>query len=276
MKFRERLLRASKANRSLICVGLDFDMDRIPPDVRANDYPIIAFNQAIIEATRDIVNAYKPNVAFYERYAERGWTSLRKTIELIPEDVPVILDVKRGDIGSTAQAYADAYFEDLGADAVTVNPYLGTDSLQPFLNYEDRGVFVVCRTTNPSASEIQNLPVNGAPLYEHVARLATESWNQNDNIGLVAPGNDPSALHRIRKIAGPHIPLLVPGLGAQGGKVSTAVHNGANLQGNMLILNASRSVLYASQGADFAQAARKKVLQMRSEANDARNLSVAP
>lgn len=276
MKFKDRLQRAARTNRSLVCVGLDFEMDYVPAEIRDQEYPILTFNQAIIEATKDLVCAYKPNIAFYEKHAERGLTSLRKTIELIPEEIPVILDAKRGDVGSTARAYADAYFEDLGVDAITVNPYLGTDSLEPFLSYEDKGVFVVCRTTNAGAADFQDLVSNGAPLFEHVARRAVQEWNKNDNIGLVAPGNLPKMLQQVRKVAGPNVPLLVPGIGTQGGTVGDAVRHGANLRGEMCILNASRSILYASQGPDFAEAARRATQKVRDEANEARNVSVSP
>lgn len=276
MKFKERLLATSRANRSLVCVGLDFEMDSVPPSVRDADYPILTFNQAIIDATKDLVCAYKPNIAFYEKHAERGLTSLRRTIEMVPEDIPVILDAKRGDVGSTSTAYAEAYFEDLGVDAVTVNPYLGTDSLEPFLTYEEKGVFVVCRTTNPGAADFQDLPVGGAPLYELIARKAVKDWNANDNLGLVAPGNQPGALRNVRRVAGPNVPLLVPGVGAQGGRPQDAVQSGANLRGEMILVNASRSILYASQGDDFAAAARNACQKLKDECNEARNVSISP
>lgn len=275
MKFKEQLLRASKANRSLLCVGLDFEMSLVPPQIRDGDYPILEFNQAIIEATRDLVCAYKPNIAFYERHGERGVTMLRRTVELIPEEIPVILDCKRADIGSTAKAYAEAYFEDLGVDAVTVNPYMGFDAVEPFLNYEDRGVFVLCRSTNPGASDFQDLLVGGSPLYEAVAKKAL-TWNQHDNIGLIAPSTVPKALQAIRRTVGPNVPLLIPGIGTQGGKVADAVRFGANLRGEMAILSVSRSVLYASNGTDFAQAARRVAERFKHELNDARNVHVAP
>ncbi len=276
MSFKDRLLHASRTNRSLVCIGLDFEMDYVPTSIRELDHPIVAFNQAIIEATQDLVCAYKPNIAFYEKHGERGWTSLRRTVELVPEEIPVILDCKRGDIGTTARVYAEAYFEDLGVDAVTVTPYLGVDSIQAFTNYEDRGVFVLCRSTNASAGEFQDLNVNGAPLFEHVARKAVKDWNGHDNIGLVAPGTQPKVLQQIRRIAGPNVPLLVPGIGAQGGKVPDAVQNGANLRGEMILLNASRSILYASQNDDFAQAARHATQRLKDEINEARNVSVSP
>lgn len=275
-RFKDRLLGAMRTNRSLVCVGLDFEMELVPKRVQETEFPIFEFNRAIIEATQDLVCAYKPNIAFYERHGETGWSMLRKTIELIPEEVPVILDAKRGDVGNTAQKYAEAYFEDLGVDAVTVNPYMGTDAVEPFVDYEDRGVFVLCRTTNAGAQDFQELTVGQSALYEVVAQKATE-WNQvHDNVGLVAPATQPDRLQRIRRIVGPNMPLLAPGIGAQGGRVAQAVQHGANLRGEMLILNASRSILYASQGDDFAEAARKAVERMRDEANEARDVSVRP
>jgi len=276
MKFKERLLHASRMNRSVVCIGLDFEMQSVPAFIRDEDFPILSFNQAIIEATKDLVCAYKPNIAFYEKHAERGLTSLRKTIEMVPEDIPVILDCKRGDIGSTAKAYAEAYFDDLGVDAVTVNPYLGSDAIEPFLNYDEKGVFVVCRTTNAAAGEFQDLPVQGSPLFEHVARRAVKEWNAQDNIGLVAPGTQPRLLQQVRRIAGPNIPILVPGVGAQGGRPQDAVQCGANIRGEMVLVNASRSILYASQEKDFAVAARSAAQKLKDECNEARNVSISP
>lgn len=275
-RFKDRLLEAMRTNRSLVCVGLDFEMELVPQRVQETEFPIFEFNRAIIEATQDLVCAYKPNAAFYERHGETGWNMLRKTIELVPQEVPVILDVKRGDVGNSAQKYAEAYFDDLGADAVTVNPYMGTDAVEPFTDYEDRGVFVLCRTTNSGAADFQELLIDQKPLYEHVAHKAVE-WNAvHDNVGLVAPATQPDRLQRIRRIVGPNTPLLAPGIGAQGGQVAQAVQHGANLRGEMLILNASRSILYASQDDDFAGAARKATERMRDDANEARDVSVRP
>lgn len=276
MKFKDRLVRAMRQNRSVLCIGLDFEMDYVPAKVRESDFPILTFNEAIVDATKDLVCAYKPNIAFYEKHAERGLTSLRKTIELIPEEIPVILDCKRGDVGTTAQAYAEAYFDDLGVDAVTLSPYLGTDSIEPFTNYEDRGVFILCRSTNSGAADFQDLAVNGAAVYEHVAKKAISDWNRNDNIGLIAPSTQTRALQQLRRIAGPTTPLLIPGIGAQGGRVADAIKFGANLRGEMALLSASRSVTYASQGDDFASAAREAALKIKDAANDARNVSISP
>jgi orotidine-5'-phosphate decarboxylase len=275
VKFKDRLLKACRTNRSLLCIGLDFEMSLVPPHIRESDYPILEFNEAIIDATIDIACAYKPNIAFYEKHGERGVTMLRKTIERIPEEIPVILDCKRGDIGSTAKAYAEAYFDDLGVDAVTVNPYMGFDSLEPFLNYEDRGIFVLCRSTNPGAADFQDLQIGGMPLFEHVARKAL-TWNQHENVALIAPSTVPKALQSIRRAAGPNVPILIPGIGTQGGTVQDAIKFGANIRGENAILSASRSILYASNGKDFAEAARKVALKLREDLNDARNVSVAP
>jgi orotidine-5'-phosphate decarboxylase len=275
-RFKDRLLSATRTNRSIVCVGLDFEMEYVPKSIQESEFPIFEFNRAIIEATKDLVCAYKPNTAFYERHGERGWSMLRKTIELVPEEVPVILDVKRADIGNTSQKYAEAYFDDLGADAVTVNPYMGSDAVEPFIDYEDRGVFVLCRTTNPGAKDFQDLLVDRVPLFEHVARKAVE-WNTvHDNVGIVGPATEPTLLQRLRKIVGPNMPILAPGVGAQGGNIAVAVHHGANLRGEMLLLNASRSILFASQEDDFAEAARRATARMRDQANDARNVSVSP
>ncbi len=261
--FVERLDSAMTRNRSLLCVGLD----PWPPSMPIDD--IAAFNRAIIDATADLVCAYKPNFAFYEAEGIAGLEALRQTIEAAPDGVPVLLDAKRGDLGNTAIAYAKAAFEVWGADAVTVNPYQGRDALQPFLDYADRGVFILTRTSNPGSAEFQDRRVRGPagerPLYEEVAGQAC-AWNDNGNVGLVVGATVPEELARVRSIAG-SMPVLVPGVGAQGGDLEASVRNGTDANGRRALISASRSVLYASSGRDFADAARAEALRLRDAIN---------
>jgi orotidine-5'-phosphate decarboxylase len=269
--FIERLGRAWKNNDSLVCVGLDPDTSRFPKHIDALDEPIFEFNKAIIDATHDLVCAYKPQIAHYS--AESAELELESTISYIKStypDVPVILDAKRGDIGSTAQMYATEAFERYAADAVTVNPYLGFDSLQPFLHYKDRGVILLCRTSNPGAADLQDLTVDGAPLYEKVAALAAQKWNANGNCLLVVGATWPQQMARIRGIVG-EMPLLVPGVGAQGGDVEKLVKAGQTQAGTGLIVSSSRAILYASDGEDFAEAARRETDRLRKLINQFRN-----
>ncbi len=256
MNFRERVNLAAATNQSLLCVGLDPDPERTPGG------DVAAFLESIIEATADLVCAYKANFAFYEQLGERGYEMLRRVREAIPREIPVIADAKRGDVGHTAAAYARAIFDELDFDAVTVNPYLGGDAVAPFVERADRGVFIVCRTSNPGARDLQDLLVEGArPLYESVAELA-KSWDTNNNVGLVTGATYPDDICRLREIC-PAMPFLVPGIGAQGGELEAAVRAGLDANGGGILLNASRSVLYASSDKDFALAARKQAEELR-------------
>jgi orotidine-5'-phosphate decarboxylase len=259
MKFTDKLLNASRKNKSWLCIGLDPDPEVMP------EVGVLQFNKAIIEATSDLVCAYKPNLAFYEALGTKGLAILEKTVKYIPGDVPVIGDAKRGDIGNTAKAYAKALFSVLGFDAATVNPYLGFDSLEPFINYRNKGVFILCRTSNKGASDFQSLCINDLPLYEAVAQKAHE-WNIHGNIGLVVGATYPEELNRVRSIC-PEMPLLIPGIGAQGGDLALAVGYGADARGEKAIINVSRQILYASRGKDFAQAARNVAEQIRHQIN---------
>ncbi|MFC1927284.1 orotidine-5'-phosphate decarboxylase [Chloroflexota bacterium] len=248
MKFVEKLLDASRKNNSWLCIGLDPDPELMPPI----DVP--QFNKAIIEATCDLVCAYKPNLAFYEALGIEGLAILGNTLKHVPDDIPVIGDAKRGDIGNTARAYARALFSVLGFDAATVNPYLGFDSIEPFFTYQDKGVFILCRTSNKGAADFQDLTTGGLPLYEIVARKAKE-WNTHGNIGLVVGATYPEQLKKVRSIC-PEMPLLIPGIGTQGGDLSSTVSCGVDARGEKAIINVSRQILYASKGKDFDQAAR--------------------
>ncbi len=270
MSFAEQVAAASKRNQSLLCIGLDPDIDKFPDSVLREEYPIFAFNRAIIEATHDVVCAYKPQIAFYA--AQRAENQLEMTIEFIKEHfshIPVILDAKRGDVGSTAAQYALEAFDRYQVDAVTVNPYLGFDSLQPFLEYKDKGVIVLCHTSNKGAQDIQELHVNDQFLYEKIAMLAATHWNEHNNIALVIGGTYPEALSKIREIIGDML-MLVPGVGAQGANIKDVVTHGKTGQGGGLIISASRSILYASHKSDFAKDSRTAALVLRDEMNQYR------
>ena len=262
MGFVSRLRRAIRSRESLLCLGLDPDPERLPVG------DVVAFNRAIVEATSDLVCAYKPNFAFYEQLGRAGWVALEATIAAIPLDVVVIGDAKRGDIGHTAAAYARACFERLGCHAVTVNPYLGHDSIEPFLAYGDRGVFLLCRTSNPGGADFQSLPVaedgRQRPLYEIVAERAVR-WNERGNLGLVVGATYPAELARVRAIA-PDLPLLIPGVGAQGGDLAAVIERIGGSQGPVTI-NVSRQILFASGGTDFAEAARRAAADLRQTMN---------
>ncbi len=263
MKFTDKLLDASRKNKSWLCIGLDPDPELMP------QVDVLQFNKAIIEATSDLVCAYKPNLAFYEALGIEGLAILEKTIKHIPGGIPVIGDAKRGDIGNTARAYARALFSVLGLDAATVNPYLGYDSIEPFLNCQDKGVFILCRTSNKGATDFQDLRTDGLPLYEVVAKKAQE-WNIHGNIGLVVGATYPDELRRVRSIC-PEMPLLIPGIGAQGGDLASAVGYGADARGEKAIINVSRQILYASREKDFAQAARNAAERIRNQINEHRH-----
>ena len=268
--FITQLGRAWAKNDSLVCVGLDPETERFPQHMRAEASPIYHFNKAIIDATADLVCAYKPQFAHYAAYEAED--QLERTIEYIHRaypGIPVILDAKRGDVGNTAERYAIEAFERYGADAVTVNPYLGGDALEPFLRHEDRGVVILCRTSNAGAGELQDLTVGGRKLYLAVAELAARRWNARGNCLLVVGATYPRELAEVRAVVG-DMPLLVPGVGAQGGNVGEAVRHGQTRSGTGLIVSSSRAILYASAGADFASAAREATARLRAQINASR------
>ena len=265
MNFYQRLRRIQKRNNSLLCIGLDTDVNRIPPFLLEWKDPAYEFNRRIIDATRDIVCAYKINLAFYEAGGERGWYTVHQTLARIPADTVTIGDGKRGDIGNSSACYARLLMEDYEFTASTVNPYMGGDSVAPFLKNPEQGAFVLAVTSNPGARDFQYLPVRGKPLYEHVIAKARR-WNVRNNCGLVVGATRPRELRRIRALA-PDMPLLIPGVGAQGGDLRAAVRYGCTPDGLMAVINAGRSILYASQGKDFAHAARESALALRDEIN---------
>ena len=268
--FIDQLRRAWEGSNSLVCVGLDPEIERFPRHIADQASPIFQFNKAVIDATADLVCAYKPQFAHYAAYEAED--QLERTIEYIHRTyphVPVILDSKRGDVGNTAERYAIEAFERYGADAVTVNPYLGGDTLEPFLEYADKGVIILCRTSNPGARDLQDLDVGGRRLYHVVADLAATKWNSRGNCLLVVGATYPKELAEVRQIVG-EMPFLVPGVGAQGGDVAQAVQNGQTTSGTGLIISSSRGILYASSGEDFASAARQATLKLRDQINNAR------
>ncbi len=270
MKFVQRLERAWAAADTLLCVGLDPDPARLPKNLAAASHPLFEFGRAIVDATADLVCAFKPQIAYYA--AARAEAELEMTIAHIRRQhpgIPVILDAKRGDIGSTAEMYAREAFERYQADAVTVNPYLGFDSLAPFLAHADKGVIVLCRTSNPGAREVQDLDSKGRKLYELIAEKAARDWNASGNVLLVVGATYPEELARIRVIVG-DMPILVPGVGAQGGDVAAVVANGATAAGTGLIISSSRAVLYAGGGKDYAEAARAAAQKLRDQINRCR------
>jgi orotidine-5'-phosphate decarboxylase len=270
MTFKEKLLSAAQNNNSWLCIGLDPDTSLIPEHLGRDLDGVLKFNRAVIEATRDLVCAYKPNAAFYECLGPGGWELLIDTIKSVPDTIPVILDFKRGDIGNTARMYAKAAFDIAGADAVTVNPYMGSDAIQPFLNYREKGVFVLCLTSNPSAAELQKKilllddPPSGqgmspqskaktfaeffnastTELYLYLASLSV-AWNQHDNLGLVVGATAVSELKAVRKRVGGNMPILIPGVGAQGGDLENSLDSGSNEKAEMAIINVARDIIYA-------------------------------
>lgn len=276
--FGERLAAAMRANDSLLCVGLDPDLARFPPTLRGDHDiagAIVAFNAAVVTATSDLVCAYKPNLGFYLAHGAAGVTALQETRRLIPAHIPVILDAKVGDIGSTAEAYAAGYFDSWGFDAVTVNPYLGEDSLAPFLRRGDRGVIVVCKTSNPGSGDLQDLTLaaqaNRLPLYLMVADLVA-GWNDRwpATLGLVVGATYPNELATVRDRCA-DLPILLPGVGAQAGDLDASVRSGLDARGEGLLVSASRSVIYASaDDADWPGAIRSAALHLRDAVNTVR------
>lgn len=269
--FVEKLKAAAKRNDSLLCVGLDPDPALMPVK------DVAEFNRAVIEATSDQVCCYKPNLAFYEALGAEGWEVLRQTLDAVPSHIPVIADAKRGDIGNTSAAYAQAIFDVLGCDAMTVNAYGGHDAVAPFLEYEDRGVLVWCRSSNPSASDLQDLEVDfegeKRPLWQVVA-IQARRWNEAGNVGIVVGATYPRQLAEARALC-PGMPILLPGVGAQDGDLAEAVRAGIDAAGGGAIISASRGVLYASRDSDYALAARSAAIRLREEINRHRKGLVA-
>jgi len=272
MNFIERLESAVNKNNSLLCIGLDSDVAKIPKHLVDQPHPLFSFNRAIIDATHDLVCCYKPNIAYYEAQGTKGMRSLRYTIDYLHEkypDIPIIIDAKRGDIGESDRQYAKAVFEYIGADAVTVNPYLGLDSLEPFLTYKDKGVIILCRTSNSGAVDFQDIRVKNMKLYEYVAKSAAK-WNkQYGNCLLVVGATWPEQMKRIREIA-KNMWFLVPGVGAQGGDIKNILATGLRNDKSGIIINSSRSIIYAGSGKTFPHDARTEAEKIRDTINSYR------
>ena len=271
MHFMTALEAAWQQRDSLLCVGLDPDPAKFPAHLQARPDAIFEFCKAIVDATADLVCCFKPQIAYFAAHrAEDQLEALIEHIHAAHPDTPVILDAKRGDIGSTAEQYAIEAFERFKADAITVNPYMGRDSVDPYLAWPDKGVILLCRTSNPGGSDLQFLDVDTAKgrmkLYEHVARTVAEDWNASGNCGLVVGATFPAEIARVRELVG-DMPLLVPGIGAQGGDIAATLAAGRTANGTGLMINSSRAVLYAGKGEDFADAARKVALETRDTIN---------
>ncbi|MCM5679159.1 orotidine-5'-phosphate decarboxylase [Schlegelella sp. S2-27] len=278
MDFIDMLRAAERTNRSLLCVGLDPEPARFPGAWKGDPSRIYEFCAAIVDATQDLVIAFKPQIAYFAAYsAEAQLEKLMAHMRAVAPQVPVILDAKRGDIGSTAEQYAKEAFVRYGADAVTLSPFMGYDSVEPYLRHPGKGAILLCRTSNPGGSDLQNrrlADVDGQPrVYEHLASLAQGDWNRNGQLGLVVGATYPEEIARVRELA-PTVPLLIPGVGAQGGDARATVQAGYRADANgitgLVIVNSSRAVLYASSGDDFAAAARQAALATRDELNAAR------
>lgn len=271
MKFIQKLEQCWSSSNSLLCVGLDPNWQKIPPHLKDLPEPIFEFCKAIVDATYDLVCAYKPQIAYFSGLQAED--QLEKTLNYIRATyphIPIILDSKRGDIGSTAEMYAVEAFDRYKADAVTVNPYMGRDSAQPFLDRADRGTVLLCRTSNPGAADIQDLLVDGQPLYEKVASMISQHWDANNNCCIVVGATWPEQMARLREITG-DMPFLVPGVGAQGGDVEALVKAGQTANGRGLMINSSRAIIYAGNDENFAIAARRVAIETRDLINQYRN-----
>jgi orotidine-5'-phosphate decarboxylase len=267
MNFYSKLEKSWAKSGSLACVGLDPLISKMPTHLQENRNSIFEFNKAIIDATADIVCAFKPQIAYFS--SQKAENALEETIAYIHEnypDVPVILDAKRSDMDSTAEQYAIEAFDRYKADALTVVPFQGTDAIKPYLDRKDKGIILLCKTSNPGSSDLQDLRVDGEPLFRLIARRAANDWNTNNNVALVVGATQPNDLREVRKLIG-KMPVLVPGIGAQGGNLESTVLYGTNQNNTGLIISASRSVIYASTGEDFAEKARMVVLKTNEEIN---------
>ena len=273
MTFIEKLKNRWTRSNSLLCVGLDPDFDRFPLSIKEKKNPYFEFCTAIVDATAEFACAFKPQIAYFASCGAEG--ELKDIIDYIHEkhpDIPVVLDSKRGDIGSTAKHYAKEAFVRYGADAVTLSPYMGFDSVQPYLEYEDRGAILLCRTSNPGGNDIQMLQVDGKPIYQRVAELASGPWNLNGQLGLVVGATYPNEIAAVRAIVG-DLPLLVPGVGAQGGDINACVTAGVTKDMTGMMINSSRAILYASKAQDFKEAAARVAQETRDKINAARSLT---
>ncbi len=274
MGFQEKLDKIIEENNSLVCVGLDTDTRKLPKHLLEEKEPKFTFNKAIIDATHDLVCAYKPNSAFYEASGAQGIHELFLTCQYLKEtypNIPILLDAKRADIGTTNLGYIEFAYDYLGVDAITLQPFLGKEALQPFLVLKEKGSFILCRTSNPGAGELQDLLIDGVPLYKIIAKKVATEWNSNNNCMVVAGATFPGELAEVRKIVG-DITILSPGVGAQAGDLTNSVKAGLNAQKKGLIINSSRGIIYASPEKDFADAARNETIKLQKAINAARSL----
>ncbi len=265
--FQQTLQNIIVRKNSLLCVGLDTVLEKIPEFLRRESDPMLKFNREIIRATADFAAAYKVNTAFYEAYGSAGWRMLEKTFAALPGNVIKIADAKRGDIGNTSRMYSRALFDGLGADAITVNPLMGTDSIGPFLSNPEKGVFFLCLTSNPGSSDFQRFSDGKDRLYEKIVKQVNQ-WNVDQNCGLVVGATHPHELLGVRKLT--KVPFLIPGIGAQKGNVEKSVQNGTDQTGGNALFNSSRAIIYASGGADFAEAARREAKKTFEKINSFR------
>jgi orotidine-5'-phosphate decarboxylase len=270
MDFKTKLATSVREHNSLLCVGLDSNLTKLPAHLQDQTDAQFTFNKAIIDATVEFVSAYKPNSAFYEGVGAIGIEQLQKTCAYIREHhphIPIILDAKRGDIGNTNQGYVQFAFDYLGADAITIHPYFGHEAIQPFLDCKDKGIIVMCRNSNPGAGEFQDLNVDGQPLYARIAAAVRDTWNANGNCLLVVGATYPKEMAQIRALVGDDITFLVPGIGAQGGDIKATLEAGLTKARDGLIISTSRAVIFASGGEDFADIARTEAQTLRDTIN---------
>lgn len=270
LSFSNKLNKSIDTNNSLLCVGLDPVMEKLPSHLQHDEHAFFEFNKAIIDATSDLVCAFKPNSAFYEALGPDGIKQLKDTVDYINTtypDIPVILDAKRADIGTTNKGYTWYAFDYLNVDAITLQPYLGGEALEPFLSITDKGMIILCRTSNPGANEFQDLVSNDQPLYEHVAKTVATKWNSNNNCLLVVGATYPDEMGKIREIVGNDMVFLVPGVGAQGGDIAETMKKGLGSNKRGLIISSSRDIIFASQSEDFAEAARQHALDTQQQIN---------
>lgn len=269
MDFKTKLKKISIKNDSLVCVGLDSDLSKLPQTFETSDNPQFEFNKAIIDETHDLVCAYKPNTAFYEAEGSEGVKQLKLTTDYIKEkypEIPIIIDAKRADIGNTNLGYIKYIFDYLNGDAVTLHWYVGKEGLKPFLDLKDKCLFIYCRSSNAGAGEFQDLVMDGKPFYQVLAEKVLKDWNYNHNCGLIFGATYPAELNVVRHIVG-EMPLLIPGIGAQGGDIEKTVKAGVDKNGLNAVINSSRGIIFASKGADFAQKARLETERLRNQIN---------
>ena len=270
LSFFDKLDSSVDTNSSLLSIGLDPVLQKLPTHLQSHRQAFFEFNKALIDATKDLVCAYKPNSAFYEALGANGIEQLQLTISYVHEvapSVPVILDAKRGDIGNTNDGYTSFAYDYLEADAITLHPYMSGESLMPFLDRSDKGQIILCRTSNSGAGEFQDLLIDGEPLYIRVAKNVAQSWNMNHNCALVVGATYPDEMAHIREIVGPDMIFLVPGIGAQGGDIKASVKAGLGSNSRGLVMHSGRDIMFASSGEDFAEKSRERAIATRDEIN---------